>query len=66
MKLPTTYKGFAKLLIAIAENGNPYAGDLTDKERKDFGAIIADIQNGLGELNETTLKKLNLFYDASK
>lgn len=66
MKIPATYKSILKILIQIAEHGNDYAGDLTHAEQLQFGAIIAGIQNDLGELNETLLDRLGLYYDGSK
>ena len=63
MKLPTTYKGILKLLIAIAENGNDYNGKLTEDEEMNFGAMVAGIQNDLGE-NDELLSKFKLKYKA--
>ena len=63
MKLPTTYKGILKLLIAIAETGNNYNGKLTYEQQIEVGGIIADIQNGLGDAEEL-LTKLNLKYNS--
>lgn len=63
MALPKTYRGILLLLIQIAENGNPYyGGNLTEEEQLSVGALIADIQNNLGEMNETVLNKLGLHY----
>lgn len=62
MKLPVTYKGIVKLLIAIAENSGNYTGNkLTDKEEMEIHSMIADIQNDLGEMREL-LEKLKLEY----
>lgn len=63
--MPKTYKGVLKLLIEIAEHGNGFKGErgITDKERLAIGAMIADIQNNLGEMQET-LEKFNLHYDS--
>lgn len=63
MKLPLTYKSFLKLLIKIAEHGNDYKGEqkLTERECLEVGALIAGIQNDLGEMQEL-LEKLNLKY----
>ena len=66
MRLPKTYKGILKLLIQIAENDNDYQGNLTRNEELQIGALIADIQNDLGEMNDDLLDKLGLFYDGSK
>lgn len=66
MTLPKKYSGLAKLLIAIAENGNEYkhnVGQLTENDCLNFGEVIADIQNWCGE-NRETLEKLNLQYDS--
>lgn len=64
MKLPLTYKSFLKLLIQIAEHGNDYKGEekMTHKEYLEVGSLIADIQNGLGEMTEL-LEKFNLKYN---
>lgn len=75
MKLPVTPKSFVKLLIAIAENGNPYVcnvrpnnprfqrGHLNNAEDLELGNVVAEIQNWLGE-NESLLGKLGLKYNS--
>lgn len=63
MKLPKKYNTFLALLIEIAHRGNDYEGNLTEGERLKVGACIADIQNNLGELNDSVLAKLGLHYE---
>lgn len=65
MKLPTTIKGRLKLFLALAEDGNPpLSGNekLTTKEESKIGALVADIQNNLGEMEEL-LSKFGLKYN---
>lgn len=65
MELPKTYKGFAKLLIKIAEKGNDYKRanpDLHERDDLQIGEVVADIQNWLGE-NDILLRKMNLKYN---
>ncbi|MES2287349.1 MAG: hypothetical protein V4547_16775 [Bacteroidota bacterium] len=66
MKLPKTYKGMLQLLIAIAEHGNDFKAerDMTESERRNIGGMIAEIQNNLGEMQDT-LWKFDLWYDSS-
>ena len=63
MKLPKKYKTFLALLIEIADHGLDYEGNLTEDERFKVGACIADIQNNLGEMNDSVLAKLGLHYE---
>lgn len=66
MSLPKTYKVFAKLLIEIAEHGNDYRPPIimTHTDQIEFGNVIADIQNWLGE-NRDLLDKLKLEYNST-
>lgn len=65
MKLPKTYKGMLQILIAISEHGNDFKGErgMTRAERLAIGAMIADIQNNLGEMQDT-LAKFDLWYNS--
>lgn len=62
--IPKTYKGLLKLLIAIAHNGNDFKGGdkMTEEEDLEIGAMIAGIQNDLGEA-EKLLEKFKLKYN---
>lgn len=65
MKPPKSIKGLLSMLIAIAHEGNcPRVGDskVSDRERRETGAMIADIQNNLGEMRDT-LEKFGLEYN---
>lgn len=64
MKMPKTYKGILKVLIEIAEHGNDFKGErnMNHDERLGIGAMIADIQNDLGEMQDT-LQKFDLWYN---
>ncbi len=55
-----------QLLIAIAEHGNDFKAerDMTESERRNIGGMIAEIQNNLGEMQDT-LWKFDLWYDSS-
>ncbi len=65
MILPKTYKGMLQVLIAIAEHGNDFKGErnMTHEERLAIGGMIADIQNNLGEMQDT-LAKFDLWYNS--
>jgi hypothetical protein len=66
MALAKRYKTILRLLIEIAEHGNDYEGDLSHDEQSQVGALIAGIQNDLGEMNDGLLNRLGLFYDGTK
>lgn len=61
MSLPKTYRGILSLLIKIAEHGNDYGGNFSQDEQLVVGALIAGIQNDLGEMSDL-LEKLKLKY----
>lgn len=56
------YRTLLKTLIAIAEAGNDYIGLKDEDDCLEVGAMIADIQNSLGE-NQDLLEKLGLHYN---
>lgn len=64
MKQPQTVKAYLKACLIVANTsiiGMRGESKLTDEERSTIGALSADIQNDLGEMDEI-LQKFNLSY----
>ena len=62
-KEPTKVKTFLKHMMKIADSGDIDFSDwdsLSKEEQQQLGNAIADIQNALGDMEDTLIKKYNL------